>query len=89
MKKTENSKFNKKMIFSFCALTALVTISYAQPGGGQNGEPPKEAIEVCVGQEVGFECTMNTPRGRLTGTCMNTPDEKYFVCMPEGGPNKR
>ena len=85
---------NKKILIASCLFATTIVVSYAQPGGGQerggqNGEPPKEAIEVCVGQESGFECTINTPRGSLTGTCMNTPDKKYFVCMPEGGPNKR
>ena len=84
---------DKKILIASCIFATTIVVSYAQPGGGQkgggqNGEPPKEAIEICVGQEVGFECTMNTPRGSLTGTCMNTPDEKYFVCMPEDGPNK-
>jgi hypothetical protein len=32
---------------------------------------------------------MNTPRGEMTGQCMNTPDKKYFVCMPENGPDKK
>ena len=85
---------NKKILIASCIFATTIVVSYAQPGGekqggAKNGKPPKEAIEVCVGQEVGFECTMNTPRGSLTGTCINTPDEKYFVCMPEGGPNKR
>ena len=31
---------------------------------------------------------METPRGSLSGKCMHTPDEKYFACMPEGGPDK-
>lgn len=83
---------NKKIVISFCALTALVTISYANQGGGRpqgNGTPPKEAINACKNKEDGTKCTMSTPRGDLEGQCMNTPDEKYFVCMPEGGPNKR
>lgn len=81
---------SKKVLLTFCATTALVTVSSAkQQGGGEQGEPPKEAIEICVGQDTGSECTMSTPRGNLTGKCMNTPDKKYFVCMPEGGPSKR
>jgi len=82
---------NKKIFIGSCIFVTTIVLSYAQSGKGNEGKdrkPPKEAIETCVGQEVGFECTMNTPRGSLTGTCMNTPDEKYFVCMPKDGPNK-
>ena len=76
----------KKIIVSFCAVTALITTSYAMEN--QRGDtPPAEAIEICVGQESGTLCTMETPRGTLTGQCMYTPDDKYFVCMPEGGPD--
>ena len=89
MKKDKVIKMARKVIFTFCATTALVNVSYAQEKGGPKGEPPKEAIEICVDQESGSECTMSTPRGDLTGTCQNTPDKKYFVCMPEGGPDKR
>ena len=89
MNKNKIVKMSKKVIITFSAISALVTISYAQQGGGPgNGQPPKEAIEICVGQDEGSECTMNTPKGSLSGTCMNTPDKKYFVCMPEGGPKR-
>ena len=65
----------------------IVTISviYAAP---DKQEPPKEAIEVCVGLDVEALCFIETPRGTLEGKCMNTPDKKYFACMPEGGPDK-
>lgn len=85
MKKNKVLNMSKKVFLTFCATSALVTISYAKPGGGNNGEPPKEAIEVCKGLDEGTKCTMQTPRGTLNGLCMNTPDKKYFVCMPEGG----
>jgi len=89
MKKDNVLKVSRNLILTFCATTALVTVSNAQQGGkgGPGGTPPKEAIEICVGQDEGSQCTMNTPRGELSGTCQNTPDKKYFVCMPEGGPD--
>ena len=89
MKKTKALEMSKKLILTFCATTALVSVSYAKQQGGPGGKPPKEAIEICVDKNEGSKCTMNTPRGQLSGTCMNTPDKKYFVCMPEGGPDKR
>lgn len=76
----------KKIILFFCVTTSLVTMSYAM-GNQRGGTPPAEAIEICVGKESGSLCTMETPKGALTGQCMYTPDEKYFVCMPEGGPD--
>ncbi|WP_458700137.1 hypothetical protein ACKGJI_09935 [Sulfurospirillum sp. 1307] len=52
--------------------------------------PPKEAIEVCKNLDEGSACHMTTPRGdELEGTCMYTPDDKYFVCMPEDGPMRQ
>lgn len=84
MKKNMILTVSKKMILTFCATSALLTISYANQGGGEKRTPLKEAIEICLDQEEGSECTMNTPRGELSGTCQNTPDNKYFVCMPEG-----
>lgn len=83
MKKERILNINKKMVLTFCTTTLLVTVSYARPEGKKDGTPPKEAIEVCAEKEEGTQCTMNTPRGELTGKCMNTPDNKYFVCMPE------
>lgn len=74
-----------KKIITTLAIFAL-TASFAQEGkpprGGQ-GQPPKEAIEACDNEEVGTGCTVQTPRGdTLEGTCQNTPDEKYFACVP-------
>jgi hypothetical protein len=76
----------KFLLKTVLLISVISTISNAKPEGK---EPPKEAIEICVGQEVGSTCTMNTPRGEMTGQCMNTPDKKYFVCMPENGPDKK
>lgn len=85
MSKNKTLEMAKRVIISFCATTALLTISYANQGGER--KPPQEAIDICKGQSEGSECKVTTPRGdTLTGICQNTPDDKYFVCMPEGGP---
>ncbi|WP_309496476.1 hypothetical protein [Sulfurovum sp.] len=75
----------KKIIVTLTLLA--ITASYAQPQGGQggpgSGKPPKEAIAACKNKDKGTSCSVNTPRGdTLEGTCKNTPDDKYFVCMP-------
>lgn len=89
MDKSTLTNISRKIIISFCATTALVTISYAQERGQGRGVPPKEAIEICKNKKIGSECKFSTPRGdKLSGICQNTPDNKYFVCMPEGGPKK-
>lgn len=79
----------------FIILLAILGATFAsanqgqgQGGGGSDREPPKEAIEICEGQDEGSSCTMSTPRGDLEGTCKNTPDDKYFVCMPENMPRR-
>jgi len=75
----------KKMILVFCATTALVTTSYAK----QKGKPPQEAIELCLNQNEGSQCTIITPRGdELVGKCMTTPDKKYFACAPQDRPKR-
>jgi hypothetical protein len=74
----------KKTLTLTLLLMTLSSVIYAAP---EKQEPPKEAIEVCVGLDVESICFMETPRGTLEGKCMNTPDKKYFACMPEGGPD--
>ncbi len=68
-----------------------VTLVSANQGqrDGSDRQPPKEAIEICEGQEEGSSCQMTTRRGdTLDGTCKYTPDDKYFVCMPENMPRR-
>ena len=68
-------------------LFGIVNFAIAQDNKGpRQGTPPKEAIEICKNKNTGSTCSITTPRGdTLEGTCKNTPDEKYFVCMPERG----
>ena len=65
------------------------TVMFAQEQQSRR-EPPKEAISACENKKTGDTCSMSTPKGdTLEGTCKNTPDDKYFVCMPENMPNGR
>jgi len=66
----------------------IINFAMAQDHRGlQRGTPPKEAITACQNKDTGTTCSMKTPRGDiLEGICKYTPDDKYFVCMPEGGP---
>jgi len=77
----------KKIILA--SLIVSSTLCFANgPQNGQgpkNGVPPEEAISICEGLNSGDTCNMTTPNGdSISGTCQNTPDKKYFVCMPEG-----
>jgi len=46
--------------------------------------PPQKAIDACKNQESGASCSITTPRGdTLEGSCQNTPDNKYFACVPK------
>lgn len=74
-----------KKIITTLAIFAL-TASFAQDGKpprGGKGQPPQQAIEACENEEEGTGCTVQTRRGdTLEGTCQNTPDGKYFACVP-------
>jgi len=56
----------------------------AQQGPRQGG-PPQEAIDACASLTSGSACTVNTPRGALTGSCMLVQSNE-LACVPEGGP---
>jgi hypothetical protein len=78
----------KKIVLAAALLAA--TMSMANQGSNERGdqkemrEPPKEAISICAGKSEGDSCSVTTPRGdTLTGTCRNTPDNKYFACAPK------
>ena len=84
----------KKLIAIACIIG--VTVSFANEGSSDGREnernhckPPKEAIEICLGQATDTVCQMTTPHGHiLKGTCKYTPDEKYFACAPQRGPRE-
>lgn len=68
---------------------------FDQPERGQNQHmaqsplsrnrfgPPPEALQACMGKNVGANCRMQTPRGRLSGSCIKTPDQQK-ACLPTG-----
>lgn len=56
-------------------------------GQGGNGQrhhrmPPQAAIDACSGKSENAACTFTGRRGTKSGTCVYTPDKKYFVCRP-------
>ena len=59
-----------------------VTLGFAGIASAQRGPPP-EALEACAGKTVQTQCQMNTPRGELSGQCVETP-RGQMVCLPEG-----
>ena len=49
---------------------------------GRQG-PPQEALDACTGRNVGDTCSFETPRGELTGECVNPPRSQDLICLPE------
>lgn len=52
--------------------------------GGRFGEPPPQALEACEGRSNESACSVDTPHGRLSGTCRDVPSGE-LACVPEGG----
>jgi hypothetical protein len=67
----------------------LLSTSAALADGpeGRRGPPP-EAVEACAALESGDACTVDTPDGELTGSCLAPPkdDNAPLACVPEGAP---
>lgn len=59
-----------------------VTLGFAGVASAQRGPPP-EALEACANQAVESACSMTTPRGDVTGQCVETPKGE-IACLPEG-----
>ena len=49
--------------------------------------PPQAAFDACDGSGNGDACTVQTPRGQLSGMCRNTPEG--IACVPAGGRPKQ
>jgi hypothetical protein len=74
------------LLTTLVAATIVMANQNSNERGGQREmrEPPQEAISICEGQSEGNSCSVTSPRGdTLEGTCKNTPDEKYFACIPK------
>jgi hypothetical protein len=69
----------------------LVGSDDEQPlGAGQgsgNGKPangpPQAAIDACLNIQVGAACSINNPKGTVSGACQNRNSQ--LICVPEGG----
>lgn len=56
-----------------------------QQNGLQNRQPPQEAVNACLGLSQGTACTVNTPNGTLTGSCLVVQSDQ-LACVPAGEP---
>ena len=56
-----------------------------QGQGPQGGQPPQEALDVCVSLSQGAACTVDTLNGTLTGSCQIVQSDQ-LACVPAGGP---
>jgi hypothetical protein len=46
--------------------------------------PPPEAFEACNDLSLGGTCTVSTPKGEITGTCVSPKNDGDLVCAPAG-----
>lgn len=64
------------LTMALCATTLLVA--------NAKKTPPPQAIDACKGKKESSSCSVTTPQGKtLEGVCRNTPDKKYFACIPK------
>ncbi len=75
------------MIISILTLTLMAAVALAQPrspGQGRRGNgPPKAAIDACKGKAARARCTIQTPRGTISGVCRVPPRIKVLACIPD------
>jgi hypothetical protein len=57
-----------------------------QGGQGNGQQPPQAAIDACVNLTVNSTCSVTTPNGTLSGTCMQPPSSTQLACVPASGP---
>ncbi len=79
--------FMISLIVVFASIVIVPFWSWAQSGGKRRKPrqgPPPGAFKACKNKSEGTTCTVNTPRGKLTGTCMTIQNQ--IACVPEGGP---
>lgn len=78
----------------FFVLSTVLTMSFpvgtesSQKSGERRGPPPA-AFEACANSAAGDACTVETPRGKLTGECRNARRQDKLVCVPEGHDKRR
>ena len=76
-------------IATACLLAGSMAWSQQGPPRGRGGDrqgPPPEAIEACKDLGEGDACSVETPRGKLEGTCRKPPrgDGDGLACVPRG-----
>ncbi len=54
-------------------------------GSGEGRVPPQESLDACKSKNKGTSCSFVSPRGDESGTCVSTPDNRYFACRPDKG----
>ena len=79
----------KRIVITVSILTLILTtaVALAQPRGpgkGRRGNgPPQAAINACKGKAARARCTIQTPRGTISGTCRVPPRIKVLACIPD------
>lgn len=65
----------------------FATAAQAHDPGRHRGPPPA-ALEACAELQSGDTCTVDTPEGERSGSCLVPPkdDDAPLACVPEGAP---
>lgn len=86
-------KTNQIIRRGFLTLLVALPLAGAMAADGENRPerpmgPPPEAFTACENLSEGDACSMTTPRGDMTGSCISPPrsENNSLVCAPEGGP---
>ena len=64
---------NKTTLFTFICLVTL----------NANAKPPQAAFDACIDKTSQDACTINTPRGKVSGMCRQVRRENGMLCVPE------
>ena len=64
-------------------------VSAGLVASAQRRRPPAEAYEACAGRSEGDRCEVDTPRGKMEGTCRFLSEGEELVCYPDKLGNRK
>lgn len=68
---------------SYFPYSLLVAFFLLLTSSAEAHRPPPEALSACRGLSSGSDCEINTPRGRLDGSCRVPPGQSDLACVPD------
>ncbi len=77
------SKAVKRRELGTLAFMLMLTVCAISNAHGR--EPPRESQAACRGKPEGSMCSFVSQKGKESGTCAYTPDNKFYSCRPTRG----